>query len=74
MVTVNVVAREPGDNQISVRIDGRAVREWRSSPQRGDFVELHAEAHRIALQVGREFLEGVICRWCEVRSGEGGVR
>lgn len=74
MVTVNVVPRAPGDNEISVRIDGRAVRNWRSSPLRGDFVELHAEAHRIALQVAREFLEGVVCRWCELRSGEGGIR
>jgi hypothetical protein len=74
MVTVNVVVRAPGDNEVSVRVDGRPVRAWRSSALRGDFAELHAEAHRIALQIAREFLEGVVCRWCELRSGEGGIR
>lgn len=74
MITVNITMHAPGDNEISVRVDGHPIRRWRSSALRGDFADLHAEAHRIALQVGREYIEGVVCRWCEVRSGEGGIR
>jgi hypothetical protein len=71
---VNIITGAPGDNEISVRLDGRVLRSWRSSAARGDFEALHAEAHRIALQVAREFLDGVTCRWCELRQGEGGIR
>ncbi|MGI8550463.1 MAG: hypothetical protein ACR2PL_06640 [Dehalococcoidia bacterium] len=74
MISITIAALGPGNNQISVRIDGSIERSWRSSPARGDFDELHAEAHRVALQIAREFLQGVVCRWCEVRSGEGGIR
>ena len=74
MVSVNVVLGPPGDNAITVRIDGRVVRSWRSSALRGDFEELHQQAHRVAQAFAREFLDGVVCRWCDVRNGEGGIR
>lgn len=74
MVSVNIITGAPGANEITIRIDGRVVRTWRSSALHGDFEALHAEAHRVALQVAREFLDGVTCRWCELRSGEGGIR
>lgn len=74
LISINIVSGRPGDNEVSVRVDGQVVRRWRSSAQRADFPELHAEAHRIALQVAREFCDGVTCRWCELRAGEGGIR
>jgi hypothetical protein len=74
LVSVNVRSGAPGENEISVRLDGRVQRSWRSSALRGDFDLLHAEAHRVADQLAREFLEVAVCRWCEIRQGEGGVR
>ena len=74
MISVNVVLGAPGENEISVRLDGRVLRRWRSSAVRGDFDALHAEAHRVAGLLAGEFLEPAVCRWCEVRQGEGGVR
>jgi hypothetical protein len=74
VISVNVVPGSPGDNAISVRVEGRVVREWRSSALRGDFDALHLEAHRVAGHFALEFLDVVVCRWCEVRSGEGGIR
>jgi len=74
MVSIQIVSATPGDNQISVSVEGLVIRRWRSSALRGDFEQLHSEAHRIALAVAREFPGGVVCRWCEVRSGEGGIR
>jgi hypothetical protein len=74
MVSVNIVPGPPGDNEITVRVDGRVQRAWRSSALRGDFDALHQEAHRVALLLAREFLEAVVCGWCDVRNGEGGIR
>jgi hypothetical protein len=74
MVSVNVAIGRPGDNAITVRIDGRVVRTWQSSATRGDFEDLHRVAHRIALHYAAEFMDEVVCRWCEIRSGEGGIR
>jgi hypothetical protein len=74
LVSVNVVLGPPGENEISVRLDGRVLRTWRSSALRGDFEALHTEAHRVADQLAGEFWERAVCRWCEVRRGEGGVR
>jgi hypothetical protein len=74
VLSVNISSVSPGDNQISVRVDGLVVRRWRSSALRGDFDLLHGDAHRLALVLTREFPGEVVCRWCEVRSGEGGIR
>ena len=74
MISVNVRSGAPGDNEISVRLDGQVQRRWRSSALRGDFEALHAEAHRVAAEFAREFMDTVVCRWCEIRAGEGGVR
>jgi len=74
MVSINIVSGAPGDNQISVRVDGLVIRRWRSSALRGDFEQLHGEAHRLAGMVAREFPGEVVCRWCELRCGEGGIR
>ncbi len=73
-ISVNVITGAPGENEISVRLDGRVLRRWRSSAMRGDFELLHAEAHRVAGALASEFLETVVCRWCAIREGEGGVR
>jgi hypothetical protein len=74
VISVNIVSGAPGDNEVSVRIDGLVVRRWRSSALRGDFDKLHAEAHRIAAALSGEFDGSVACAWCAARSGEGGVR
>jgi hypothetical protein len=74
VLSVNIVCRTPGDNEISVRIDGQIIRQWRSSAVRGDFDDLHADAHRLAAALSREFMDAVVCRWCELRNGEGGIR
>ena len=74
MISVNIIRGAPGDNEITVRRDGTIFRRWRSSAVRGDFEDLHAIAHQVAAALVREFPGDVVCRWCETRQGEGGIR
>ena len=74
MISIKIVSAAPGDNEITVRIDDQILRRWRSSAAHGDFPRLHEEAHGVAAALSGEFDGNVVCAWCAVRSGEGGVR